>query len=208
MSDITNARDLTAKSLIARLHSSESNEWYTPEPYIEAARTVLGGIALDAASSAAAQITVKADRYYSKENGEDGLALPWVDRWFNNPPYGWRKWEGRRRSNQELWTKKAAAEWEEFNRSGIMLINSNTEVTYMRPLWRFWKCFTDHRIKFDLPPGAPPKDQPTKGNVFIYFGLDWRLFGDTFSQFGQIVPPLPEWEDGPRYAAKVRNKLY
>lgn len=193
--------------LIQILHSSESNEWYTPAKYIEAARVVLGGIALDPASSAAAQATVKADRYYSVANDEDGLKLSWADRWFCNPPYGWRKWNGRRRSNQELWTIKAAGEWEGFGRSGIMLIDSNTEVTYMRPLWRYWKCFTDHRIEFDLPPGAMPKDQPTKGNVFIYFGKDWRAFGDSFSQFGQIVPPLPEWRDSRLFANLISGKM-
>lgn len=44
--------DLTTAGLLSRrtdaaLRSSESNEWYTPAVYIEAARTVLGGIDLE-----------------------------------------------------------------------------------------------------------------------------------------------------------------
>jgi hypothetical protein len=102
----------------AILNSSESVEWYTPAPYVEAAREVLGGIELDPASCAEAQETVKAARYYtlnydrtgeSSEQGAfqaDGLLRPWVARSvFLNPPYGTR--DGK--SNQALWSAKVIA---------------------------------------------------------------------------------------------------
>jgi hypothetical protein len=188
-------------NLIATLHSSESNEWYTPAPYVEAARQALGRIAFDPASSEAAQKTVKADRYLSLAQGNDGLIDPWADKWFCNPPYGWRTWKGKKKSNQALWVSRAINQYLEFGYTGIMLINSNTEAKYMEEPWRsFWKCFPDHRITFDLPPGAPPKSQPTKGNVFILFGDNWEAFGNAFGRMGSIVPPIPKWRNGVQYA--------
>jgi len=90
------------------LNSSESTEWYTPAPYVEAARNVLGGIDLDPASCEEANKTVGASVYFTPEPYvkdsiapavcTDGLSEPWYiedfdNRWapsrvFLNPPYG------------------------------------------------------------------------------------------------------------------------
>ena len=57
-------------------HAARSGEveWYTPARYVDAARTVMGGIDLDPASSDHAQRTVRAAAYHMAE--ADGLALP------------------------------------------------------------------------------------------------------------------------------------
>lgn len=200
----------TKEELIAILHSSDNNEWYTPKPYVEAARQALGGaIAFDPASSRAANETVKAGRYYSLERDEDGLSLRWFDHWFCNPPYGWRRWKGKKRSNQELWVSKAIEEYATEGRRGIMLINANTEAKYLNYVWRsYWKFFTDHRIRFDLPPGAMPKNQPTKGNLFILFGENWAKFGRAFQQVGgYLVPPIPSYDYAARYVGLAARAL-
>lgn len=69
-------------------YQSKSMEHYTPSLLIQAAREVLGGIDLDPASCALANTTVRADRYYSRE--DDGLSKPWSGRVWLNPPGGRR----------------------------------------------------------------------------------------------------------------------
>jgi ParB family chromosome partitioning protein len=58
--------------------SSKSNEWYTPLPYIEAARLVLGDIDLDPASCELANGVVQAKRFFTEQ--DDGLTKEWSGR--------------------------------------------------------------------------------------------------------------------------------
>lgn len=77
------------------LHSVASPEWYTPAPFIAAARELFGGaITLDPASCDEANAHVGAENFYT--SGMDGLRLPWRGDVFLNPPSGsvaafWRK---------------------------------------------------------------------------------------------------------------------
>jgi len=70
----------------AARHSMDSPEWFTPSPYVEAAREVLGEIDLDPASHREANRIVRARRFYTEKG--NGLRRPWFGRVFINPPGG------------------------------------------------------------------------------------------------------------------------
>ena len=163
------------------LHSSQSNEWYTPSKYVEAARSVMGSIDLDPASCKEANKIVKALAYYTEE--QDGLRLTWWGNVFCNPPYG----KTGSKSNQELFAKKAL----ESSRSGvsqiILLVNATTDRKWFQELWNYPICFTNHRIKFYTP--GEDKTQPTHGSAFIYFGKNIDRFTEVFSEFGKVIRP-------------------
>jgi phage N-6-adenine-methyltransferase len=156
--------------------SSESNEWYTPVRYIEAARAVLGNFDVDPASNEAAQQIIKATTYYTAET--NGLDKEWPGKVWMNPPYG------------GLSREFVACIIEQFEAGivteAIVLVNSNsTETNWFAPLWDYMLCFTDHRINFETPGGA--KNGSTHGSVFIYLGLNEDVFKEQFEQFGYIV---------------------
>lgn len=162
-------------------HLSESVEWYTPEEYIEAARAVMGEIDLDPASCELANRTVKARRFYTKD--DDGLKQEWFGRVFLNPPYGWTE---DSESSQAVWSARLIEAWEAGDiLEGILLVNAATAQKWFAPLWKYPICFTDHRIRFKSP-GAE-KNQPPHGSVFVYFGHEPQKFARVFSQFGAVV---------------------
>ncbi len=128
---------------LSGLLSSKSVEWYTPPQYVEAARRVMGGIDLDPASSAAANQTVQATRFYSEV--DNGLDQPWTGRVFINPPGG----KIKNKSYQGFFAHKLLAEFNTGNVvEGIVLLNLYTGYEWFKPLRTLPMCFLDHRIGF------------------------------------------------------------
>jgi hypothetical protein len=162
---------------IEHLTTSKSEEWYTPAPYIEAARLVLGQIDLDPASTAVANKVVKAAKFY--DCNQDGLRYDWPGRVFLNPPY-------RRDNIQAEFINKLVVQYRSgITTAGVLLMGNRTETDWFQPLWDYPICFTNHRIKFYSVSGA--KDSPVTGNVFAYLGPDLAKFIQVFSEFGTIV---------------------
>lgn len=161
------------------LHSSATHEWYTPKKYIDAARSVLGAIDLDPASSAIANQTIEAANFYSLS--DNGLSQPWHGRVWLNPPYG----KINNQSNQALWSQRLIVEYRAGNvQQAILLVNAQTSEKWFQPLWQFPICFSDHRIRFESPTGKGKS--PTHGNAFIYLGSSVERFQAVFSQFGEV----------------------
>jgi ParB family transcriptional regulator, chromosome partitioning protein len=169
-----------ASPVLSALFSSESVEWYTPKKFIEAVRSVLGGIDLDPASCAQANSVVGAARYYTNE--DDGLSLPWYGKVFLNPPYG--KEGGK--SNQEKWSRRLIDEFTAGRVSeAILLVNASTETLWFQPLWAYPLCFVRGRIDFWRPNGNT--SHPTHGSVFVYFGRKPQNFLAAFRTLGVVA---------------------
>lgn len=151
-------------------HLSQSVEWYTPEKYIEAARRVLGVIELDPASCELANHVVRARNFFD----DDGLELSWYGSVWLNPPYPPKKW-----------VKKLIDEFEnrEMVDEAILLTNNATEAQWFKPLRKYPKVFTDHRIHFWNDSGV--QHNPTHGNCFTYFGHNPLEFYKHFREFGE-----------------------
>ncbi len=164
------------------LYLSESVEWYTPGIYTDAARSVLGGIDLDPASSDTANRTVRAARFFSL--AQDGLAQPWAGRVWMNPPYGVQGPHFVGKLIEEYQGGRVTA--------AVALLNSSaTGAGWFRPLWDYTLCFTYARIDFVTEDGRISNASP-HGSVFAYFGPRAETFAETFQTFGAIVRRWPE----------------
>lgn len=157
-------------------HSSESNEHYTPREYVEAARELLGGIDLDPASSAIANETVQAERWY--EVDDDGLSRPWLARTdqarvFINPPGGIVEVDGKRTSSQKAWWRKLMREYAANRVLSAVFVSFSVEllqtsqVDLPDELWpvdaiplSFPICFPSRRIAYRKADGSTGKSPP------------------------------------------------
>jgi phage N-6-adenine-methyltransferase len=179
-----NGQEITtnkAVQLAKRPHvtnNSGNNEWYTPKKYIQAVYDVLGTIELDPASSQMANEVIKANQIYTIE--DDGLAHDWQGTVWLNPPYA-NNLIGQ--FTEKLCSHYGQGEVEE----AIVLVNNATETAWFQEILGHSAavCFPKSRIKYWGPDGE--KNSPLQGQTFLYFGLDDRLFFDTFSAFGEVM---------------------
>jgi phage N-6-adenine-methyltransferase len=160
--------------------NSGNNEWYTPAEDVERARKVLGKIELDPASSAIAQETVKAERYYTKE--QDGLAQEWSGRVWMNPPYA--------KGDIEPFVAKLVAEHLAGNvKAAIMLTNNSADTEWFHKAASHASaiCLTRGRIKFEDP--NSDRAAPLQGQAFFYFGPNVKKFVSLYAPAGVVLLP-------------------
>ena len=155
---------------------SLTNEWYTPAIYLDAARTVLGGIDLDPASCAEANETVEAARFFTED--DDSLYSDWHGRVWLNPPYGRIAGDFVARLVDQHQVGNVTA--------AVALVNAHcTDTSWFQALWDHLLCFTDHRINFLN--GTEERSGSTHGSVFAYLGPDPGSFKAEFARFGAVV---------------------
>jgi ParB family chromosome partitioning protein len=174
--------------LVRNVYGSESDEWYSPHPFVEAARKVLGPIDLDPASCETANSVVQASRIYTKE--DDGLSQPWTARtlWCN-PPYG-RLGSDRQKGITELWVDKLIREYECGNvEQAILLVNAYVYKVWFAPLWRYPICFPTGRLAFWNDRGKTGRSPHP--SALVYFGQNVQRFVDVFDPFGSVVQRIP-----------------
>lgn len=164
------------KEVISKPHvsfNSGNNEWYTPSNIIEAARTAMGTIDIDPASSDIANQTVKASTYYTIET--NGLDKTWSGNVWMNPPY-----------SAELIGKFADKLCEEKRnyKQAVVLVNNATETEWFSKIISIASvvCFPCHRVKFYKPDGET--GSPLQGQAIVYIGDNKQSFINAFTPFG------------------------
>jgi phage N-6-adenine-methyltransferase len=154
------------------------NEWYTPEQYIDAARSVMGAIDLDPASSEHAQATVKAGKHYTIN--DSGLSKEWAGRVWLNPPYA--------QPHIHDFVAKLAEEYSSGRvTEAILLTHNYTDTRWFHLAAKHATAilFTRGRIGFEDPAGN--KAAPTQGQSFFYYGDNLAEFKNIFGEFGLVV---------------------
>ena len=155
-------------------HDSGENEWYTPEPIIEAARAVMGDIDLDPASCAEANETVKAKTFYSLPG--DGLKEVWYGRVWLNPPYAAKL--------IDAFIEKLCASSIE---KAILIVNNATETRWGASLLSIGNCFCfpTGRVRFVGPDGK--EGAPLQGQIIVGVDVVPSRFTEHFAPFGPIL---------------------
>lgn len=170
----------TSSVLNHRAQGTGQNEWYTPTEYVEAVRDVLGNIDLDPASTQLANETVRATRFYARE--DDGLNQPWAGKVFLNPPYA--------QPYIAQFVEKLVAEVNALRvTEAILLTHNYTDTAWFHNAEARCNaiCFTRGRIGFLSPSGE--RAAPTQGQAFFYYGDDLERFALRFSSIGFLVVP-------------------
>lgn len=182
---------------------SGNTEYYTDAHIIEASHRCLFGIDLDPASSPVANKTVKAKRFFTKE--QDGLSQSWSCRtlWMNHPFHrGWTACTPTCKRKTCItrgyhiyedipsnlnWITKLVDEYESGNiRNGAICITfANTSETWFRKLLPYPQCFPRGRINYRNPDGTINRGV-TKGSVITYLGRDLDRFKECFEHIGDI----------------------
>lgn len=159
-------------------NNSGDNEWYTPKPYIEAARAVMGRIDVDPASSKEANKIVQADAIFTAE--DNGLKRDWTGKLWMNPPY--------ETALVGKFIEKLAASVESGSvTEALVLVNNATETRWFARLASVSAafCFPVGRVKFWHPrkKGATP----LQGQAVAYIGNHKARFVENFRQFGTVA---------------------
>lgn len=155
--------------------NSGFNEWYTPEEYINAARSVMGHIDLDPASCEYANRIIQADTYYTAE--DDGLSKEWSGRVWMNPPYiGELIPLFCDKLKKHVLNKDIE--------QAIVLVNNATETVWFSTLVSIASAiiFSRGRIRYYTPEGKA--GTPLQGQAFIYIGNTPEKFLEIFCPFG------------------------
>ena len=161
------------------MYNTGENEWYTPSNLIECARSFLGTIDLDPASSALANETVRATTWYGVEH--DGLAQPWHGRVWMNPPYARGLIE---RFVERLMEYHLAGDVPE----ALILVNNATDTRWFHHLQSAPHRHTlalSYRVKFVSPEGRDPNAM--QGQVVVYLGSRRAEFALAFASHGVVL---------------------
>jgi len=172
-----------------QLAGRDSDAWFTPVRYIEAARAALGGvIELDPFTCREANRVVGARRFFTAEDDafKQSWRLPRGPRTvFLNPPYS----VGACRKAIDKACEEFGAG--SFDRA-VVLVNNATETNWFQGLLRHSTglCLLDHRISFWNADGKAVSGN-TRGQAAFFLDRDGDLapFKNAFAGLGTILTP-------------------
>ena len=160
----------------------DGDEWYTPKDYIEAARTVMGEITVDPASTQEAQEIIRAKVFYTKEDDSlrDGCA--WNGCVWLNPPYS--------TPLINRFVTKLINEYDAGNvTQAIILTNNSSDTKWFHDLLsQFPACFTRGRVQFWRPDNSTFGAR--QGQTLFYLGDNISSFVSIFSSVGKVVATI------------------
>jgi len=168
----------------------DSDAWFTPVRYIEAARAALGGvIELDPFTCREANRVVGAMRFFTAE--DDAFKQSWKlppggpRTVFLNPPYSVG---ACRRAIDKACEEFGAGS---FDRA-VVLVNNATETNWFQGLLRHSTglCLLDHRISFWNADGKAVSGN-TRGQAAFFLDRDGDLapFKNAFADLGTVLRP-------------------
>lgn len=159
---------------------SGNQEWYTPSEIIEAARKCLGSIELDPFSCAKANETVKANKFFTKD--DDGFNRGWDGNIWVNHPFS--------RENNKRIAAKVIDEYL-WGANIVMISFAATSETWFKPLLDYPQCFLHGRTNYYDENGNKVKGV-TKGSVVTYLGDNVKAFYEAFNHLGTIKVPYKD----------------
>lgn len=194
-------------------HTMDSAEWYSPSPYVEAARKTMGGIDLDPASHEEANVTVRATRFYT--GGADSGLLPinqWGGRIFLNPPGGvdlvngfWNRlcaeWAAQR-VTQAIWIGYSLEQLQTlqnarapFHPLGFSMCIPKQRIAFIeneaKRIARLVKIDAENEVRRakgeKLKRRSEHADGPSHANYITYIGHRTPEFRAAFEPLGQVV---------------------
>lgn len=168
-----------------------SQEWGTPEKYVQAVRDFFGGkILLDPCSNQFSIVNASTEYRLPKH---DGLRESWnFPTIYVNPPYGIDK---ERRTSIKHWLSKCSMAHADYDAEVLALVPVATNTGH-------WKkfvfgnacaiCFLyDTRLKFLVNGEDGGKGAPMSC-AMIYWGTNYSRFLNAFQRFGAVVDLRPQ----------------
>lgn len=171
-------------------------EYYTDPRITQAAHEMMGHIDLDPASSARANKSVQAHRWFGPE--ENSLGRHWDGNVWLNHPFGRAEPPcppdcTRKHVHHSIeyfgnaaWIRKLVQERQAgHSYQSLNITYACTSEKWFQPLMEFPQCFLCPRTNYYLPNGSIKKGV-TKGSVITYMGPHVPLFVAEFSRFGVV----------------------
>jgi len=160
----------------------DKNSWGTPINFLHSARSAMGSIDLDPATSEQANENVMATNYFTVD--DNGLEQHWEGNTWLNPPYS-KDLIGK--FMHKLVNHYVNGDVEQ----AIVLTNACQDTQWFNDtlaLHATAYCFPSKRIQF-IPPQGIKASSNSRGQVFTYLGDDPTAFITEFKQYGMMVIP-------------------